>query len=424
LKLKEFYIEKNVMHATIAFEAEETNNSFKWAYTELLSSVNVPGFRKGHIPYEVFKSFVDKDRFLSKTITKLYSEALKLLMETKENLNFIDLPRAENPDTPTEGKPYEIKLISEIYPNVSLPEIEEKELEININRDKESILKDKINALLEANATFIEKEGAPEIGDYAVVIHYIEGEGKASGKKETSLIELGKDEIFPGIDKELLNMKEGEEKTIKRKLEDGNEISIHLKIISFKKKVLPILTEDFIKSIGYEGTLEKFIEEKNKEALEEEKKEEKNIQINALFNYLIENSKIEDIPERLIDSYVDEEIESFKNEISESGLTMDEFLEKTNRTPSSLREDFKPKAITKVKVDLILREVIGKEPQLNPDEKEINEKVLEIMGKYKNRDSDKEKIKNWMKNEIAKQKAIDFLLSKVKFKFVKEEVNK
>lgn len=425
MEFREFYIEKNVMHATIAFNEDEVNDIFKWAYNELLYSLSVPGFRRGHIPYEIFKNYVDKDKFINKILTKIYSDALNLLSEKKEKLNLIDLPRVEKVDNPVEGKPYELKLIAEIYPKVSLPDFEEKELEINVGKDKETIVKEKINAILNANSTLVEKDGSPEIGDYAVIEYYPEGKDGAIGRKETSLIELGKEEFFPEIDKELLNMKEGEEKIIIRKLDDGSDLPIHIKIISFKKKILPDLTDEFIKSIGYNDSLEQFIEEKNKEALDEIEKEKKDEELNSLINYLVENSEIDDIPERLIDTYIDEEVDSFEQNLLESALSMDEFLEKTKKNLSSLRDDFKPKALKRAQLELILREVIIKEPKLsNIDEEEINKKVSEIMGKYKDRELDEEKIKDWMRNEIAKQKALDFLLNKVKFKFNKEKINK
>jgi trigger factor len=302
-----------------------------------------------------------------------------------------------------------------------LPPIEGVEIEVKLNKDKESILNDKINALLEANATFIDKEGVPSIGDFAVVEYFIENDSGEKGKTDTIIIELGKEQFFPDTDKELMDMKTGEEKVIERQLSDGTNVLIHTKMLGFKQKVLPTFSEEFLKSINYEEDMAKFLDEKNKEAIEEEEKEKKNAQINSIFKYLTENSKIEDIPEVLINSYIDNEIMTFENEINKSNLTMEEFLKQTNQTIDSLRENFKPRALLQVKINLILRELISNNPQFVPDDKEVEAKISEIMGKYNERDLNMKDVRNYIRNTIARERATDYLISNLKFKYIKEE---
>lgn len=422
MEITEYYIEKNVVNAKINFNADEVDNAFKAAYNKLLPTINVPGFRKGHVPYDVFKGFINKEKFENEVISKLIEDGLKLFFEEKKDLDLIDLPNvSETEEKLIEGKPYSLKITASLFPKVALPSIEGVELEVKLNKDKESIVNDKINALLEANATFVDKEGIPSIGDWAVIEYYIEGTTGVKGKTDTVIVELGKEQFFPDTDKELINMKNGEEKVIEQKLSDGTNVLIHTKILGFKKKVLPTFSEEFLKSINYEGDMTQFLEEKNKEALEEEEIEKKNAQLNSVFTYLSKNSQIEDIPEDLVNSYIDDEIKSFEDEINKSNLTMDEFLKQTNQTVDSLKNNFKPRAIFQLKIDLILRELISKNPQFVPDDKEVEAKVSEIMGKYKDRDMNMKDVKNYARNSIAREKAIKYLLSNFKFRYVKGE---
>jgi trigger factor len=422
LEIIEYYIEKNVVHAKINFNAIEVDNAFKYAFGKLSQNVNVPGFRKGHVPYEVFKGYVDKDKFEEMVLSKLVEDAYNLIIKDKKDLDFINLPNVtEIKEMPYEGKPYTLEITGSIFPKVDLPPIEGVEIEVKLNKDKESILNDKINALLEANATFIDKEGVPSIGDFAVVEYFIENDSGEKGKTDTIIIELGKEQFFPDTDKELMDMKTGEEKVIERQLSDGTNVLIHTKMLGFKQKVLPTFSEEFLKSINYEEDMAKFLDEKNKEAIEEEEKEKKNAQINSIFKYLTENSKIEDIPEVLINSYIDNEIMTFENEINKSNLTMEEFLKQTNQTIDSLRENFKPRALLQVKINLILRELISNNPQFVPDDKEVEAKISEIMGKYNERDLNMKDVRNYIRNTIARERATDYLISNLKFKYIKEE---
>lgn len=422
MEITEYYIEKNVVNAKINFNATEVDNAFKEAYNKLLPTINVPGFRKGHVPYDIFKSFINKEKFENEVISTLIEDGLKLFFDEKKDLDFIDLPSvSETEEKLFEGKPYSLKITGSLFPEVVLPSIEGVELEVKLNKDKESIVNDKINALLEANATFVDKEGTPLIGDWAVVEYYVESASGEKGKTDTIIVELGKEQFFPDTDKELMNMKNGEEKVIERQLSDGTNVLIHTKMLGFKQKVLPTFSEEFLKSINYEGDMAQFLEEKNKEASEEEENEKKNAQLNSVFTYLSENSKIEDIPEDLINSYIDDEIKSFEDEINKSNLTMDEFLKQTNQTVDSLKENFRPRALVQVKIDLILRELINKNPQFVPDDKDVEAKASEIMGKYKDRDMNIKNVKNYVRNSIAREKAVEYLLSNFKFKYVKGE---
>ncbi len=159
MEIIEYYIEKNVVHAKINFNAIEVDNAFKYAFGKLSQNVNVPGFRKGHVPYEVFKGYVDKDKFEEMVLSKLVEDAYNLIIKDKKDLDFINLPNVtEIKEMPYEGKPYTLEITGSIFPKVDLPPIEGVEIEVKLNKDKESILNDKINALLEANATLLIKK--------------------------------------------------------------------------------------------------------------------------------------------------------------------------------------------------------------------------------------------------------------------------
>ena len=112
---------------------------------------------------------------------------------------------------------------------------------------------------------------------------------------------------------------------------------------------------------------------------------------------------------------------TFENEINKSNLTMEEFLKQTNQTIDSLRENFKPRALLQVKINLVLRELISNNPQFVPDDKEVEAKISEIMGKYNERDLNMKDVRNYIRNTIARERATDYLISNLKFKYIKEE---
>jgi FKBP-type peptidyl-prolyl cis-trans isomerase (trigger factor) len=63
LEIKEYYIEKNIAHASVDFTVAEVNEYFQKVYQEFKPNFSVPGFRKGNIPYEIFKKYVEPRKY-------------------------------------------------------------------------------------------------------------------------------------------------------------------------------------------------------------------------------------------------------------------------------------------------------------------------------------------------------------------------
>jgi trigger factor len=420
LLLSEYYVENNVAHITITFDQEEVNKAFNSAYKILLQKMNIPGFRKGFAPYELFKNFVNMERFEEEVSNSLINDGVKYLFEIKKDENYIDFPKIDSLDKPIENEQYTVKMSSEIFPTVEIPEINKLKIDVPLKTNVESIESEKIKSILDANATYLDKEENIKLEDYAIVEHSITSANGTKGKSNTSMVELGKELIFPDTDKVIMSMKKGEEKSIESNLNETDKFTLNLKLIGFKEKILPTLTQELLDNLNVKKDLSEFKNDLNKDAIEEYDRQKKDNGINAIINYLLTTIKIENIPPQLLDSYIDTEINYLSDELKKSGIGYDDFLKRTNKTAESIRKEFTPKAETKLKFDLILKELINKNPELNPDENEVKEKTKEIMGKLKSR-KDVDEVESYISNSLAKEKAIEFLLTKFELNYIKEE---
>lgn len=112
------------------------------------------------------------------------------------------------------------------------------------------------------------------------------------------------------------------------------------------------------------------------------------------------------IPQLLINHEVDRLLAQTLNEIKKLGLTLDQYLSSTGKTPEEVRSEYAVKATSDMKLEFALQKISDVE-KITVEEKEIDEAIL----KAKN---DKERAnlqgnRYLLSNIIRQQKTLDFL---------------
>ena len=207
----------------------------------------------------------------------------------------------------------------------------------------------------------------------------------------------------------------------------GKEATFKVKLHELKKKELPTLDDEFAKDVSEFDTL-KELKDSIKERLEKQNKEkEKYEKQNAVIKALIEAAKVE-IPSGMVELEVENMLKDFEQRLSYQGLKMEQYLKMINHTEEELKKDYEPEAIEAIKSRLALEAVIKAE-KLEASEDEIKAKIEEMAKNYGKEAKDleeNENIKNYIKQGIESEKAINFLVenSKEKKETVKKEEKK
>ena len=111
-------------------------------------------------------------------------------------------------------------------------------------------------------------------------------------------------------------------------------------------------------------------------------------------------------------------INEFAQRISQSGLTMDQYMQFSGMTIDGLKEQVRPEAITRIQSSLVL-EQIAKEENIEVSDDEINAEVEKMAAQY-GMEADKLKEylgdaeKESMKRDLAITKAVDLIMENVK----------
>ena len=135
-----------------------------------------------------------------------------------------------------------------------------------------------------------------------------------------------------------------------------------------------------------------------------------------------------DIPEGMIEAEIDNMVKDMEQRMSYQGLKLEQYLKMMNKTEEEFRKEYKPQAIEAIKSRLALEKVI-KEEKIEASEREIKDKLEEMAKNYGRKAEElqeNENIKDYIKQSIENEKAIDLLLenSKVKKEVATKETKK
>ncbi len=250
--------------------SSQVDEAFQGAFTSYQKGARIPGFRPGKAPVQLIKSRYQKDiasdvkDFL---LPRNYHQAIqqeKIAVETVINVEA---------EAPVEGKPYAFTVTVDVVPDFPLPDyktirVESKAVEVG-EKDVDNVI-DNIRSRM---ATFEDEEGrVAEKGDQ-VVVNYtgtIEGKPISEWTKVSDVLSAATElpvvldeERFFLVEfvKELVGVSAGTKKTIQTKFDDqfvekslaGKQAIYEVEVVKVQRRVLPEITEEFVKSMGSES---------------------------------------------------------------------------------------------------------------------------------------------------------------------------
>ena len=416
----------NEVKLEITVEAEKFENAMKKVYFQNAKYINIPGFRKGKAPMNIVEKYYGAQIFyedaFNDVATQAYDEALeenKIDVVSRPTVDIIQMEK---------GKDVIFSATVQVKPEVKLGKykgIDIKKIEYPV---KDEDIEKELKKMQEKNARLITIEDrALENGDIATIDFegFTDGVPFEGGKAEGHELEIGSGAFIPGFEEQLVNMKINEEKEIKvtfpkeyfSKDLAGKEATFKVKLHEIKKKELPKLDDEFAKDVSEFDTLEELKADiKNKMEKDNEQKAKYETEESAI-KAVCDNVKI-DIPSGMVDMEVDHMIQDISQRLSYQGLKLDQYLKMIGKTEEEVRKEYEPQAIEAIKSRLTL-EAIRNAEKIEASEEEIKEKLEEMAknyGKKVEEIQDNEDLKNYIKEGIESEKAIDFIVKNAKIK--------
>ncbi|MCB5933451.1 trigger factor [Caldibacillus thermoamylovorans] len=384
-------LEGNQGKLTVEVDAETFNKALDQAFKKVQKQLNVPGFRKGRVPRQIFEQ-----RF---GVESLYQDALDIVLPDAYS-NAIDETGIEPVDQPEIdieqiGKGQSLIFTADVTvkPEVKLGEYKGLEVpKVNTEVTDEDV-EAELKELQKRHAELVVKEDEPaEQGDTVVIDFegFVDGEAFEGGKAENHSLEIGSDSFIPGFEEQLVGVKAGDEKEVQVTFPEeyhaeelaGKPAVFKVKVHEVKQLVLPELDDDFAVDVDDEVETLDALKEKIKNRLKDEKEHAAKHEVeNAVIEKAAENAEI-DIPEVMIDNEVERMVKEFDQRLQQQGLNLELYSQFSGQDIDSLKETMREDAEKRVRVNLTL-EAIVKAENIDVTEEEV-EKELQNMAEMYN----------------------------------------
>ncbi|MBP6882750.1 MAG: hypothetical protein KBC15_04350 [Candidatus Levybacteria bacterium] len=134
-------------------------------------------------------------------------------------------------------------------------------------------------------------------------------------------------------------------------------------------------------------------------------KEQETVNVDDILMPIVQKASVA-IPKILVEFEVDRLLSQTLDEIKSLGLTLEQYLGSTNKTPEKLREDFAEKAQNDIKVEFVLAKIAETE-KITVEEKEVEEAIH--TAKTDAERANLEQNRHLLSSIIRQQKTLDFL---------------
>ena len=413
----------NEVKMEITIEAEKFENAIKKVYFKNAKYFNIPGFRKGKAPQNIVEKYYGKEIFYEDAFNEIAGEEYEKAIE-ESKLEVVGKPQIDIV-TMEKGQDLVFTAVVATKPEVELGKYKGIEIEKKEYNVEESDIDNNLKQMQEKNARVISVETPVENGNIAVIDFegFVDGKAFEGGKGENYSLEIGSGSFIPGFEDQVIGMKIDEEKDINVKFPDeyfskdlaGKDATFKVKVHEIKKKELPELDDEFAKDVSEFDTLKELKDSIKERLVKENEQKAKYEKEDAVMKVVTEGMKV-DIPTGMVEVEVDNMVKDMEQRMSYQGLKLEQYLKMLNKTEAEFRKDYEPQAIEAIKSRLALEAIIKSE-KIEATEKDVKEKLEEMAKNYGKTAEELEKndnIKEYIKQGIENEKAIEFLVENAK----------
>ena len=417
----------NEVKFEITVEAAKFEDAMKKVYFKSAKYFNIPGFRKGKAPMQIVEKYYGPEIFYEDAFNEVAQEALEEAVE-ENKLDVVSRPEVDVKQM-EKGKDLIFTVVMQTKPEAEVSKykgIEIKKVEYNVTDED---VEHELHHMQEHNSRLISVDDrAVESGDTTTIDFEgsVDGVPFEGGKAENYDLESGSNTFIPGIEDQIIGMKIDEEKDVKVKFPEeyfskelaGKDAVFKVKLHEIKKKELPELDDEFAKDVSEFDTLDELkadIKAKQEKQNEEKAKYETQ---DAVIKALCEKTKVE-IPSGMVEMEVENMLKDFEQRLAYQGLNLEQYFKMMGKTEEEVKKEYEPQAIEGIKSRLALEAVIKAE-KIEATDKEVEDKMKEMAKNYGKENDEEflknENVRNYIKQGLESEKAIDFLVKNAKIK--------
>ncbi len=387
--------EQRQLKVTVEVAEERVEKQMQATARELSRGMQIPGFRKGKVPYQVLVQRLGYDALRAEAVDALldgvYGEMLEQIDETpaaQPSLNNVQMdPLVLDFIIPLEPK-IELGDYRSIRREVETVEVTEEAVDEALEhiREHHEVVEPVARPVMEGDLVTLGGTGEVVEGDTVEVIFDEERTDLLANPERTfpgtefvaNLIglEVGDDAEFTiTFPEEAPYLPEDDSEEATGASLAGKQAQFTVTILDVKSRFLPPLDDELARSEGDYETLAEMREAVRKNLEEQARQETRNKLFDEVMEETIAGSEIV-FPPALVEQELDRAIESMKSQVTRVGWRWEDYLRLQNNTEEALREASREDAEARVRRMLVLGQLIERE-YLSVNRQEVDDSIEE-----------------------------------------------
>ncbi|MBR6984772.1 MAG: trigger factor [Ruminococcus sp.] len=408
----------NTTELIISIDPETFEAAVEREYQRQKKNIQIKGFRRGKVSRKLAEREFGEGAFYEGAINALLGPELDAAVN-ETGLQLVDRPNVEVTSIDKENG-VEIKAVCVTKPVIEITDYKGIKASKNVKEITDEDIDAQINIIRKKNARIVSVDDrAAKEGDEVIIDFegFFGDEAFEGGKGEDHPLVLGSGQFIPGFEDQIVGHNIGDEFDVNVTFPEDYQMADYagkaavfktkLKAISFEE--LPEINDDLIKDATDFETVDEYradIKAKLEDAAVK--------QADADFENSIINSVIEKvdapIPNVMFEQRIDSLMRAFDQQLQSQGMSLKLYSQYTGMDADALRETYRDRAVSEVKLRLALEKVAELENiEVTPDE--INNGLADLAAAN---NVDVETIKRFIPlndyiEDLKVQKAVDLI---------------
>ena len=240
---------------------DELKPSLDAAYTSIGKQVNIPGFRKGHVPPRIIDQRIGRgaviEEAVNEALPRFYAQAVE-----ESDVRPLGQPSVDVTEVPDPAKGGELKFTAEVdvRPELDLPDLEGIAVTVDDLEITDADVDERLETLRQRFGTLVGVDRPAEEGDFVTLDLTAAIVGEEIDSVSGVSYEVGSGTMLQGLDEAIVGLQAGETTTFTAPLAGGDrageEAEVTITVQSVKVRELPPPDDDFAQLASEFDTLD------------------------------------------------------------------------------------------------------------------------------------------------------------------------
>ncbi|MCL2783761.1 MAG: trigger factor [Propionibacteriaceae bacterium] len=352
------------------------------AYKDIARNVNLPGFRRGHIPASLIDQRFGRGAVLQEAINAqlpdLYNQAVADNKLHPMGQPEIDIAKLED------GEVVELTAEVDVRPEFQLPDIDGIAVRVDPSVVSDQAVNERLDLLRQRFATFTDLDRAAAKDDVVIIDIAASQDGvdlvDADAKGVSYVVGAGG--LIDGLDEAVTGLTAGQSKTFETQLvggpQMGEQADVTVHVSKVQQRVLPPVNDEFAQMVSEYDTVDEMMGGL-REGLERiERAGQLNAARDKVLDAVIEQCDFE-LPQAVLDDEVSSHRQDIEQQLARAGLSVERYLaestEETATTPDEFWDGIAARSERALRARIVLDKV-AEDEEVDVTQEDLSEFIV------------------------------------------------